>query len=237
MEPTEAPMEEPTEMPAEEPTEMRGAEEADTEMPAEEPTEMPAEEPTAMPAEEAAGMTGDPEIGAYLFSVARGCGCHFNRDLSAYAGGNKFELPDGVVYAANITPDPDTGIGSLSEQEIATILQTGAGPGGYQLHPIMPYHSFSALSDEDALDLAAYLLSQDPVVNEIPPRELTTDPAPFTPDPAPPAMSPTDPVARGEMLVSLARCGQCHTPRNEDGSPNMDNEPGGESDQRGRSRL
>ena len=238
-EPTAVPTEAPTEAPTEVPTEAPAAE--PTEAPVEEPTAMPAEEPTAVAeeattatpmaeeeatttpvAEEEAAMTGDPEIGAYLFNVARGCGCHFNRDADAYSGGNKFELPDGVVYSANITSDPTTGIGGLSETEIVTLIQTGAGPGGYQLHPVMPYHDFSALSNQDALHLAAYLLTLDPVKNAVPPRELTTDPAPFTPDPAPAAMSPTEPVARGEMLVNLARCGQCHTPKNEDGSPNLE---------------
>jgi mono/diheme cytochrome c family protein len=86
----------------------------------------------------------------------------------------------------------------------------------------MPYHRFSVLSDQEALDVAAYLLSLEPVTNEVPAREVTSDPEPFTPDPAPPAEPPTDPVARGEQLVTIANCGGCHTPRNEDGSPNMD---------------
>ncbi len=237
-EPTEAPAEEPTAAPAEEPT-AAPMEEA-TEVPAEEPTEAPMEEATEAPMEEATatpvaeeeatatpvaeeeGAAGNAELGAYLFNVARGCGCHFNRDAGALVGGNKFELPDGVVYSANITPHPTTGIGGLSVAEIATILQTGAGPGGYQLSPVMPYRDYAALSNEDALNLAAYLFTLDPVENAVPPRELTADPAPFTPDPAPAAMSPTEPVARGEMLVKLARCGQCHTPKNEDGSPNLE---------------
>lgn len=186
----------------------------------EEATAEPDEEATAEPEEEAA-MGGDAEAGGYLFTIARGCGCHFNRDLEAYAGGLEFDLPGGAVYALNITPDEETGIGSLTEAEVAHALQTGA-IGDYQLHPIMPYHSYAVLSDEDALNLAAYLFSLEPVVNEVPARDSAIDPEPFTPATAPPAMSPTDPVARGEMLVALARCGQCHTPTNEDGSPNMD---------------
>ncbi|RME51890.1 MAG: hypothetical protein D6790_19295, partial [Caldilineae bacterium] len=181
----------------------------------------PQEEPTAAPAEEPA-FTGDPEAGAYIATITGGCGCHFNRDLGALAGGRDFSGPFGVVYAANITSDVDTGIGGLSENELVTLLRTGAGPGGYQLHPIMPYMAFSVLSDKEALDLAAWLLSSDPVANAVPPRELNQDPAPFTPAKEPPAEPPTDPVARGEELVTIARCTGCHTPTNEDGSPNMD---------------
>jgi mono/diheme cytochrome c family protein len=184
------------------------------------PEATPAAEEEAAAGDPAA-TTGDAEAGGYLFTIARGCGCHFNRDLEAYAGGNEFEVPGGVVYSRNITPDPDTGIGGLSEADIAQLIHTGS-LDDYHLHPVMPYRSYSRLSDEDALNLAAYLFTLEPVVNEVPQRELETEPEPFTPESEAPATSPTDPVERGEMLVSLARCGQCHTPANEDGSPNMD---------------
>jgi mono/diheme cytochrome c family protein len=216
---TEAPeaTEEATEEPTEEPVEEAEA----TEEATEEPTEEEAEA-TEEPAEEASTTDEGLEAGAYLFTIARGCGCHFNSDLQALAGGNAFELPDGTVYAANITPHEETGIGSWSAEEVATVLRTGAEPDGDQLHPIMPYRDFSVLSDQDALSLAEYLLSQEPVENAVPERELASEPAAFTLDPASPAEAPTDPVARGEYLVKLARCSGCHTPNNEDGSPNMD---------------
>lgn len=223
--PTEAPAAEPTAASEEEATATPEAEEEATATPVAEEdgaaTPEAEEEATATPVAEEEAMSGDPDMGSYLFTVSRGCGCHFNRDEEALAGGNRFQLPTGVVYAANITPHEATGIGSLSERQIATILQTGAGPG-YQLSPVMPYRDYAALSDEDAMHLAAYLLSMDPVENQVPARELTADPAPFTPAQTPPTMSPTDPVARGEMLVSIARCSQCHTPKNEDGSLNQD---------------
>lgn len=210
---TEAPTEEPTatEAPTEEPTA--------TEAPTEEPTatEVPAEEPTA---EEA--MPDAVANGEYIVTLTGGCGCHFNRELGALAGGNDFDGPFGVVYARNITPDPETGIGNWSPEEIVAALRTGARPDSTQLHPIMPYHAFSALSDQEAMNVAAYLLAQEPVANEVPARELANEPEPFTPDPAPPAEPPTDPVARGEELVTIARCSGCHTPSNEDGSPNME---------------
>ena len=210
-EPTAEAAEEPTVEPAEEPT----AEAA------EEPTAEPVEEPTAEPMEESA-MAGDPENGAYIATLAGGCGCHFNRDIGALAGGNKFEGAFGVVYAPNLTPDPDTGLGSLSVLEIAHILQTGMRPDGSQLAPAMPYRAYSVLSDKEALDVAAYLHSLEPVANEIPPSELTGEIEAWMPASQPPAEPVTEPVARGEVLVTVARCGSCHTPSNEDGTPNMD---------------
>jgi mono/diheme cytochrome c family protein len=143
--------------------------------------------------------------------------------LGGRAGGAFAFEPNGdSIYPANITPDEETGIGSWSPDEIATAIRTGARPDGEQLHPIMPYRAFSHLSDEDALNIAAYLLAQEPIENAVPAREVASEPEPFTPDPAPPATAPTDSVERGEYLVQLARCGDCHTPRNEDGSQNMD---------------
>lgn len=200
------------------------AEPTATAEPEAEPTSAPEEEPTAtaVAEEEPMAFTGDPDAGRYIATLTGGCGCHFNRELGGMAGGNKFEGPFGVVYARNITPDLETGIGGLSENDIASLLRTGTGPGGWQLHPIMPYMAFSVLSDKEALDLAAYLFSLDPISNAVPDRELNSDPAPFTPAAAPPAEAPTEPVARGEQLVTIARCGSCHTPNNEDGSPNMD---------------
>ena len=209
------------------PTAEAAAEEADaTETPAAEEeaeaTETPAAEEEGA-ATDGATVQGDPAAGEYLFTIARGCGCHFNNDLNGYAGGNDFALGEGTtVYAANITSDPTTGIGSYTPAQIATILRTGARPDGSQLHPIMPYRAFSILSDEDALSLGAYLLTLAPIENAVPAREVATEPEPFTPASDPPATAPTDPVARGEYLVQVARCSDCHTPRNEDGTQNTE---------------
>lgn len=206
--PTEAPAAEPTTAPEPEPTA--------TAEPEPEPTATaePEPEPTAPAEEEAMAFTGDADAGRYIATLTGGCGCHFNRDLGGLAGGNAFA--DGAVTAANITPDMETGIGSLSEDQIVSLLRTGAGDG-YQLHPAMPYMAFSALSTKEALDIAAYLHSLDPISNAIPARTLASEPAPFTPAPAL-DVPPTDPVARGEQLVALARCGGCHTPQGDDGS-------------------
>ncbi|HRW10026.1 MAG TPA: c-type cytochrome, partial [Caldilineaceae bacterium] len=217
----------------EEPVEEAAAEAEATEAPAEEAaaeaTEEPAEEAaaeaTAEPAEEGAAeapMDDAVAMGGYLVTLSGGCGCHMNRDLGALAGGNEFETPAGVVYAANITPDEATGIGSWTAEDIALALQTGAEPDGEQLHPVMPYMRFSALSDQEALAIGDYLLSLDPVANEVPEGELSEEPAAYTPANEPPAEAPTDPVARGEQLVTVTNCGGCHTPKNEDGSAMAD---------------
>jgi len=229
----EEPAEEATEEPAEEATEAPAEEEVsaseamtDTEaMATEEPAEEPAEEATPAATEEAAEEGAEAEtmddavaLGGYLVTITGGCGCHMNRDLGALAGGNEFETPAGIVYASNITPDEETGIGSWTAEEIAMALHNGAEPDGGQLSPVMPYGRFSVLSDQEALAVGEYLLALDPVSYEVPETVLSEEPAPYTPATAAPAEPPTDPVVRGEQLVMLADCGGCHTPKNEDGS-------------------
>jgi mono/diheme cytochrome c family protein len=226
---TEEPEEEPvaTEEPEEEPTATPEPEEEpmETAEPEEEPDATPEpeeeEEPDATPEPEEEPAAIDPAHGQYIMTVV-GCGCHFNSDEGALAGGNRFQGPFGVAFAANITPDEETGIGAWSEQAIADALRFGAHPDGSQLAPAMPYRRFSVLSDQEALSVAAYLLSQDPVSNEVPERELTVDLEPFTPEVAPPAEPPSDPAARGEQLVILANCTDCHTPYDDTGSPDPD---------------
>jgi mono/diheme cytochrome c family protein len=126
-----------------------------------------------------------------------------------------------VVYASNITPDPETGIGNWSADAIVAALLTGSTPDG-QLHPVMPYMRTSNLSLKEANDVAAWLLSLEPVSKVITASTLSEAPAAFTPAAEALAEPPSDPVARGEQLVKLANCGNCHTPKNEDGSPNAD---------------
>ena len=178
----------------------------------------PAEEEQAA-ADDAMALVGDPEAGAYVPAMAAGCGCHFNRDLGALAGGNSFEGDYGIVYARNLTPDA-TGIGGLTDEQLIDAIRFGVSPNEGEHLFIMP--RLASLSDQDAMDLVAYLRSLDPVENEVPARELAFDPPAFEVQQAPPAVAPTEGVDRGRYIASLTRCGRCHTPSNDDGSPNMD---------------
>jgi mono/diheme cytochrome c family protein len=114
--------------------------------------------------------------GAYLARIMDCGGCHTpgalkgQPDMSRYLGGSDvgFEIPGlGIFYPPNLTSDA-TGAGSWSEEEIMTAVRTGVRPDGRQLIPIMPYHSYSALTDEDARALARFLKSAKPVSNEVP---------------------------------------------------------------------
>jgi len=121
--------------------------------------------------------------GEYLVELL-GCGaCHTdgaligqpNLELSlagstigiAYTNPLENENP-GVVYAPNLTPDRDTGIGRWSEQEIMDAIRAGTGRHGPRRILVMPWQGYAKISDEDARAIAAYLGSLDPVEHQVP---------------------------------------------------------------------
>lgn len=58
-------------------------------------------EPTPQAAAEEPAMAGDAANGEYIATLTGGCGCHFNSDLSAMAGGREFTGALGIVHASN----------------------------------------------------------------------------------------------------------------------------------------
>ncbi len=115
--------------------------------------------------------------GKYLVTIA-GCNdCHTpgylygKPDMARYLGGSDvaFELPGlGAFAGPNLTPDPDTGIGKWSTEEIVTALQTGKRPDGRELAPIMPWRAFANLTKDDVTAVAAFLKSLTPVSHQVP---------------------------------------------------------------------
>ena len=53
--------------------------------------------------------------GAQLALIGNCNTCHTKPEGAPYAGGRPMTTPFGTIYATNITPDPDTGIGRWSE--------------------------------------------------------------------------------------------------------------------------
>ena len=80
-----------------------------------------------------------------------------------------FAGPWGVSFAANLTPDPETGLGKWTEEMFIATMKTGRHQGkGRPLLPPMPYPMVGALTDPDIKDLFAYLQSLPPVKNRVP---------------------------------------------------------------------
>jgi mono/diheme cytochrome c family protein len=128
--------------------------------------------------------------GEYLARIMDCGGCHTGGALAGQpdprlhlAGSNiGFAVPNlGVFYPPNLTSDRETGLGAWSAAEIVRAVRTGVRPDGRVLAPVMPWHNYAALTDEDAAALAAYLRSLPPVRNAVPPLTgaAETPPAPY----------------------------------------------------------
>ena len=132
-----------------------------------------------------AGLTGigaraaDTAVdrGKYLATVMGCSDCHTDGslagkpDMAHYLGGSTigFEIPGlGYFYGANLTPDPETGLGAWSQKQIVAAITTGMRPDGRELAPIMPWRGFSHLEPTDAEAIAAYLKSLPPVHHKVP---------------------------------------------------------------------
>lgn len=135
------------------------------------------------------------------------------------SGGFNFNLPIGKVYAPNITPDPETGIGQLSDGEIARALRYGIRHDGKALMDFMPFYD---LSNDDLRAIISFLRSQAPVKNPRPPHEINflgNAVFAFVIEPmgdgnVPEAPAPDSTVEYGKYLAeSVANCKGCHTVR------------------------
>jgi mono/diheme cytochrome c family protein len=121
--------------------------------------------------------------GRYLVTLL-GCGsCHTNGALVGQVRSDQLlagsdwgiaytnplaETNPGVVYPANLTPDPETGIGTWTTAQIVAMITTGMDNHGDQTLPVMPWPAYRAIQPEDALTIAAYLKSLPPVRHQVP---------------------------------------------------------------------
>ncbi|WP_137895753.1 cytochrome c [Ramlibacter sp. 2FC] len=177
----------------------------------------------------AAPAKSTPELvarGAYLARAGNCMACHTARGGAPYAGGRGIETPFGTVYAGNLTPDPETGLGRWTAAHFWRALHHGRSMDGRLLYPAFPYTSTTQVAREDADALFAYLQSLPPVRQAAPAHRLSWPfstqaalavwralyfrPATYRPDPA---QSPE--WNRGAYLVGgLGHCSACHSARN-----------------------
>jgi mono/diheme cytochrome c family protein len=167
----------------------------------------------------------DPVVrGRYVFGATGGCGCHTVPGEAVNSGGRKYEGPFGTVYSTNITPDPHTGIGTWTDEQIVTAIRLGRRPNGERLIPVHPYPVFNGMAEQDLKALVAFLKTVPAVKRQNQPKRIMVPlfesvflPAwltAFAPRETPPPTAPAAGVARGEYLVrAVGHCGECHTPR------------------------
>jgi mono/diheme cytochrome c family protein len=124
------------------------------------------------------GQSTDPmQRGEYLVHAGM-CGlCHTPVDAHGIylanthylAGGMKVEAgPHGILFARNLTPDAETGLGTWSAEQIATAIRTGHTPHGRLNYWGMPWLVLGSLTQEDALAMATYLKTLPSVHNQVP---------------------------------------------------------------------
>jgi mono/diheme cytochrome c family protein len=131
----------------------------------------------------------------------------------------------GQVVAPNITPDPETGAGAWTDDQLARAIREGVGHDGRALFPLMPYQHYRHMSDEDVASIIVYLRSLPPVRRRQPATQvvfpvrylLRTVPEPIVaPVPAPDVSTPE---RRGAYLATIGACSECHTPQDDRGQP------------------
>ena len=133
--------------------------------------------------------------------------------------------PDAVplLTATNLTSDPDTGIGTWTDDMLARGIREGIGHDGRTLFPIMPYQKFRAhvrrgprvprrlpaIAAADSQSVAALrrAVSCEPLHQ----RAAAPDRRTGAPD-----LSTAE--KRGEYIATVAVCADCHTPRDDQGN-------------------
>jgi mono/diheme cytochrome c family protein len=164
--------------------------------------------------------------GATLAAIGNCGACHTAPGGREFAGGRAVPPPFGTIYATNITPDDQTGIGNWSQSAFVRAMRRGVRRDGAYLYPAFPYDHFTLVTDEDDQALYAFLMTRAPVHatppnNELPfPlnmrsilfgwNQLFLRVGPYRADSGHDAT-----WNRGAYLVEgLGHCGACHTPRN-----------------------
>lgn len=85
------------------------------------------------------------------------------------------KLPFGTVYAANLTPDVETGIGGWTEDQFVRALRTGKHQGkvdGRPILPPMPWQNLAAAPEADLKAVFAYLRTIPAIKNKVPDPEV-----------------------------------------------------------------
>ena len=164
--------------------------------------------------------------GAELAAIGNCSDCHTKDADVPYAGGRALPTPFGTIYASNLTPDLETGIGTWSEEAFRRALHEGVDREGRQLYPAFPYDHFTKATDEDIHAVYSFVMSIPAIRNVIPANQLSF---PFSIRPIIAGWkvlflsqaslekdtSKSVEWNRGRYLVEgLGHCGSCHTPRN-----------------------
>ena len=169
--------------------------------------------------------------GKYLTEGLYCMTCHTERDETQagwpplmekkFSGGLRYKTDSTWLYAPNLTPDKETGIGNFTDDMIARAIREGVGHDGRSLVTAgrggMPWQSFRNLSDEDLASIICFLRSIPAVKNEIPKRNIGAKNEEVIASRAYPLLTVVpepdynDPLSVGTYLVNVGDCMGCHT--------------------------
>lgn len=161
--------------------------------------------------------------GEYLARAGDCVACHTQPNDPEFAGARAMPTPFGNLYAPNITPDDETGIGLWSADDFYRMMHSGVSKDGALLYPAMPFPNYTKVTRADSDAIYAYLMSVPPVARENRPHELRFPfnkrelligwrtlyfrEGEFVPDPG-----QSHEWNRGAYLVEgLGHCSMCHT--------------------------
>lgn len=125
--------------------------------------------------------TNKVEQGKYITTIAACADCHTPMEKGEYiegmkfAGGMEFPFPNGDINrSANLTPDKETGIGNLSEEQFVSMFKSYAD-SNYVIRDLkkgevntqMPWLVYKNMKEDDLKAIYSYLMTLKPVKNEI----------------------------------------------------------------------
>ena len=164
--------------------------------------------------------------GLYLTRIGDCAACHTVDEDAPFAGGLGLPTPFGTIYAANLTPEAETGLGGWSADDFYTAMTEGKRPDGTRLYPAFPYTHFTHVTRDDSNAIYTYLQNIEPVRNRVPEADI---PFPldqrtamrgwnmlfFEEGQLEPVADKSDAWNRGRYLAEgLGHCSACHSPRN-----------------------
>jgi mono/diheme cytochrome c family protein len=118
------------------------------------------------------------------------------------------------IFAPNITPDGQTGVGEWTDAQLARAIRGGVGRNGVRLRSDHPTPYFSVMTDSDLASLIAYIRSLRPIRRPLPRSAPERSRGESIQKAVAPAREAdlTTPERRGAYLVQLGECRGCHSP-------------------------
>jgi mono/diheme cytochrome c family protein len=125
--------------------------------------------------------TDEVALGKYLATTGACFECHTRRNDrgepvgTPFAGGNVFVLPaGGVARSANITPDPETGIGGWTREAFLARFRARTAeemakiaPEPGEMDTEMPWTAYAGMADADLGAIYAYLRTLPPAREQV----------------------------------------------------------------------